>query len=559
LKATNFNGRYVIMDKKATLAIFLSLAVWLAWSYFFLKPEQRIKPAAEKTQVTKEVDVKTRPVQQTVLKTAAFPAAKEEVIAVETETYAISLTNRGAAITQFKYRERDVELIVPGGFYNQKGVFDFALHLGENDFLNGNGLESALWSVEKITDKKIKFSTPVVLSGEKVMVAKTYTFAEKGYSFNVSYTVTNTTGKDITVPGECIISPSDFIGPALDFTNSYNVLNSIYMLEGSFEKERKGNSYFSEPRQIKKETKSTQWIGIMSRYFLLIMIPEKTSGSGVVYDNREKKGFRTGMIMGDASFPSGRETAWSFKVYVGEKNKDKLRTVDERIVDAADISKWIEPIRDFLLWSLLKINMMFHNLGWSLVIFSILTKVLLLPLTMKSTESMKKLQLLNPQINEIRAKYKDKPEVMNKKVMELYKKNKVNPLGGCLPLLVQMPFFFALYSALINAIDLWHAPFIFWINDLSMPDTIFSIQGFNINILPIVMTATTYLQQKMTTGDGGGQQQKMLMMMPLVFIVIFWNMPSGLVLYWTLQNVLQILNQWYINTRSKKADAAAQA
>jgi YidC/Oxa1 family membrane protein insertase len=173
-----------------------------------------------------------------------------------------------------------------------------------------------------------------------------------------------------------------------------------------------------------------------------------------------------------------------------------------------------------------------------------------LPLTKRSTESMKKMQELNPVIQELREKYKDKPDVLNKKIMEVYKKNKVNPMGGCLPLLLQMPFFFALYSALINSVDLWQAPFILWIKDLSLPDTVFTISGFNINILPIVMTATTYLQQKMSTGEAS-QQQKMLLFMPLIFIVIFWNMPSGLVLYWIMQNVLQIAHQMIINRKSK--------
>jgi YidC/Oxa1 family membrane protein insertase len=166
------------------------------------------------------------------------------------------------------------------------------------------------------------------------------------------------------------------------------------------------------------------------------------------------------------------------------------------------------------------------------------------------------MQELNPKVKEIREKYKDKADIMNKKIMELYKKEKVNPLSGCLPLLLQMPFFFALYSALVNSIDLWNAPFIFWIRDLSLPDTIFRIHGFNVNILPVIMTITTFLQQKMTPGSDSTQQQMLIKMMPVIFIVIFWNMPSGLVLYWIMQNVLQILHQLYINKKASRKAAA---
>ena len=155
----------------------------------------------------------------------------------------------------------------------------------------------------------------------------------------------------------------------------------------------------------------------------------------------------------------------------------------------------------------MKINILFGNFGWSLVIFSLLTKLVFLPLTQKSTQSMKKLHELTPQINELREKYKEKPEILNKKIMEIYKKNKVNPASGCLPILVQMPFFFALYSALINSIDLWQAPFVLWMKDLSLPDTIFHIAGFNVNVLPVLMTLTTYLQQKMSTVETTGQQK----------------------------------------------------
>ena len=259
---------------------------------------------------------------------------------------------------------------------------------------------------------------------------------------------------------------------------------------------------------------------------------------------------------------AGKAISHAFKIYVGEKNKEKLVAVDPVLRDAADVNAFIEPIRDFLLWCLMKINILFGNFGWSLVIFSIITKIILMPLTLKSTESMKRLQELNPKIKEIQSKYKDKPDVMNKKVMELYKKEKVNPLSGCLPLLLQMPFFFALYSALINSIDLWQAPFIFWIQDLSLPDTVLTIPGsiafiggFNLNILPILMTLTTYLQQKMTPGAGASQQQMFIKFMPFIFLFIFWNMPSGLIIYWIMQNVLQVLHQLYVNNKGKNEAA----
>ena len=142
-------------------------------------------------------------------------------------------------------------------------------------------------------------------------------------------------------------------------------------------------------------------------------------------------------------------------MYLGEKDKKKLAAMDKSLIDAADVNSLIEPIRNFVIWCLMWINKLIGNLGWALVIFSLLTKVVFMPLTIKSTESMKKMQQLTPKLNELKAKYKDKPDQMQKEMMKLYKDNKVNPMGGCFPLLLQMPFFFALYSALIDSIDLW--------------------------------------------------------------------------------------------------------
>jgi len=281
------------------------------------------------------------------------------------------------------------------------------------------------------------------------------------------------------------------------------------------------------------------------------MMPGEGAGKGVMYDNKKQSGFRTGMLVSLNNLDAGKEVKRTFKVYLGEKDKKKLAAMDKSLIDAADVNSLIEPIRNFVIWCLMWINKLMGNLGLSLVIFSILTKVVFMPLTIKSTESMKKMQQLAPRLNELKVKFKDKPEQMQKEMMKMYKENKVNPMGGCFPLLLQMPFFFALYSALIDSIDLWGAPFILWMKDLSMPDTVLTISGFDLNILPIVMTATTFVQQKLSTVDTGGQQKMLMMMMPLMFIFIFWSMPSGLVLYWALQNIFQIAHQLIINYRTK--------
>ncbi len=570
------------MDKKMLLAVTLSLGVWLLW-YAVFKPVPPPQTSAVDTSAPQETVSSTQPAarsqgraaETTTTTTATGTRGGLQIqgggniaetdVSLKTDKYTVRLSNKGGAITSlvYNYKDRQIELVVPGKVLesnnlNATGIQDLNFYQNDNEFVNGNELNSALWNVEKDSDAKVRFSTVARnTQGTPIRIEKIYTFHKDKYFFNLEYRFTNRGNSTVSMPDNIFIASSpDFVGPTMDFNNSYNIISSIYHINGDFERGSQGGGLFSSAVDTVRERGTVKWVGLMSRYFLMVMVADSFNGSGVIHEGRSNHGYRTGMYVPVDPINPGESVSRSFKVYVGEKNKEKLTAVDTSLIDAADINWMIEPIRDFVLWALFKINLLVGNLGWALVIFSILTKILLLPLTIKSTDSMRKMQELNPKIKEIREKFKDKPEVMNKKVMELYKKEKVNPLSGCLPLLLQMPFFFALYSALINSIDLWNAPFIFWIQDLSMPDTIFQISGFNINILPIIMTITTFLQQKMTPGSDSSQQQMFIKLMPLIFIVIFWNMPSGLIIYWIMQNVLQVLHQVYINKKPAKEAVA---
>jgi len=553
------------MEKRTLLAVVLSAAIWIAWFIIF-KPEPQVvdNKAVQKTQQEKTTQntsdqgsavntplASNKPVSIT----APEIRGSETTTIVETEQYKAVFSNKGAVIKSMLLKEKDVQVVVPQNTFAARGMLDFALHFNDNEFMNGNVLDASYWNMTEQANNTIRFATRIILNGIPLEIQKTFIFTEKGDSFRLEYTLINKGRSDLTLPNNSIIvSPTDLLGPSLDFTNSYNTMKGICSLNEKYKNETKGSGFFSKAGIIKKEEGNVNWIGVASRYLLVIMIPEKFSGSSMMMDNRAETGFRTGMLVPVETMRPGGSVTKSYTVFLGEQNKKRLAAVDKKIEKAADISMLIEPIRYFVIWSLKNINKLFGNMGWSLVIFSILTKVVFMPLTKKSTDSMKKMQALTPKINEIKAKYKDKPDVMQKEMMNMYRENKVNPMGGCLPILLQMPFFFALYSALINSMDLWHAPFIFWIKDLSMPDTVATIAGFNVNILPVLMTISTFLQQKLTTVDTGqSQQQKMMMtIMPLVFIFIFWSMPSGLVLYWTLQNFFQVANQLIVNRFSKE-------
>ena len=575
-------------NKRLLLAILLSFAVWAA--YMLLNPAPMKEPEKKQaTNTTKEV--KQQKVKTDIIKIKEKKKKKpsiilnqkrvkeEKITRVETDKYRITLSNNGAVIKSIKIKERknkkgeEVEAVLDRNsldkktkekyhFPDVKGTFDFSIHFNQNEFLNGNSLDNLLWLQKSSNDGSIRYIAELSLNGIPIQVEKIYSFPNKGYYFNIEYRLINKGRKDIALTnGKVIFSPSDMIGPIMDYKNQYNMnISGIYSSNNDFEMLSKGG-FFDKGGIVKKSSGNVDWIGIMGRYFLVIMIPEGGGGTDVIYDNRDKKGYRTGIYTSVKELKSNEIIKKKFKVYVGEKNKDKLKTVDKKIVDAADVNILIEPIRYFVMLCLKGINKVVGNLGWALVIFSLLSKLVFMPLTIKSTESMKKMQALTPMIKEIKEKYKDQADVIQKETMKLYKEHKVNPMGGCFPLLLQMPFFFGLYSALINSIDLWQVPFIFWIQDLSMPDTILKLSfelpliGNNLNILPILMMISSILQQKITTADSGGQQQKMMMLlMPVVLLFIFWSMPSGLVLYWTLQNVFQVLHHVIFVNRKTKAE-----
>jgi len=210
-----------------------------------------------------------------------------------------------------------------------------------------------------------------------------------------------------------------------------------------------------------------------------------------------------------------------------------------------------------LLWFMNFIYSRVPNYGIAIIVLTILTKILLWPLGSKSYKSMSEMKRLQPLMAEIREKHKDDKKMMNQEIMSLYRTYKINPMGGCLPMVLQIPVFFALYRMLYQAIELRHAPFFLWINDLSAPDRLFHFSfsipfmqpPYGIPVLTVIMGATMLLQQKMSPPPGDPTQAKMMMLMPIVFTVIFINFSSGLVLYWLINNILSIAQQTYIQKK----------
>ena len=240
-----------------------------------------------------------------------------------------------------------------------------------------------------------------------------------------------------------------------------------------------------------------------------------------------------------------------YAVYFGPRDTQILQPLGLELEKAVNFG-FFDIVSKPLLWVLRFFNGFLHNYGWSIILLTILVKILFWPLTHKSYKSMKDMQKIQPKIAKLREKYKDNKEKLNQETMALYKTHKVNPLGGCLPMIIQIPVFFALYSLLGYAIELRHAPFFLWINDLSAPDRLsigmqIPYVGNGIPVLTLLMGASMFIQQKMTPTTGDPTQAKMMLFLPVIFTFMFINFAAGLVLYWLVNNVLSIGQQYYIN------------
>jgi YidC/Oxa1 family membrane protein insertase len=553
----------MIMNKQVIIAAVLIGALWIGYFTYMSNqaeknpPKKDVAPATEQqTPQAKKTDTIEKAAKSTILSVPSR-ANKQEDTLIRTKYYQAILSNKGARIESVKYGARSIELAgipIEGG----KGLLDFGLQFSDKEILTGNELSETLWTMKKISDTKVQFETMAKISGEPVIIQKTYTFNGDSPSFELGYVIKNSGRKQLAFPdGRIIVSPADSLGPKTGSNggSTYDMLYSVYYSDSSFKKGDRGGGFFSTETEMKNHAQKTNWYGIINRYFAVVMIPQDGTCSGVAWDSRKTGSYRIGGYIPVEPLAPGASVERRFKVALAEKEKDILATVDPGIVSANDVSGFIEPLRNGIFWCLVHINMLFGNLGVSIVILSIITKTIFLPLTIKSTNAMKRMSQLQPKVAEIKAKYKDKPQKLQQEMMELYKVHKVNPMSGCLPLLIQMPFFIALYSALSTSLDLWQAPFTLWIKDLSSQDAVWMIPGigYSLNILPILMTASTFIQQKMSSVDTGasGGQAMMMKMMPILFIFFFWTMPSGLTLYWTIQNILQIGHQLYVNKYKK--------
>jgi YidC/Oxa1 family membrane protein insertase len=313
---------------------------------------------------------------------------------------------------------------------------------------------------------------------------------------------------------------------------------------------------------LRKGTKrfegSAAWAAVQTRYFMGAVVATEATTHAAAAGTELRPLTPEQRALLPANAPAEQDVAVStlvvglpgetnpvnrFLVYFGPNDYFQVARLGvhlERVVDLG--FSWISPFSKVLLRVMVWLHALIRNYGLAIIALATLVRVLLHPLNMMSIKSMRAMQRLQPEMQRLKEKYKNDAQALNTAVMALYKENKVNPAGGCLPMLLQMPLFFALYSVLWNAIELRQAPFVAWIHDLSAPDKLFEVAGFPIRLLPLLMAGSGFLTQKLTPTDP--RQASSMYLMNAVMVVFFYNLPSGLVLYWTVMNLLTALQQW---------------
>jgi YidC/Oxa1 family membrane protein insertase len=548
------------------IAIGLSFAVFFVWSIFFgPKPEEQVSQTQQETTQTDSVEpaepsaaAPQEPLQapsqpQPEVATQPEPdTSNDRSVRIDSDLYRIEISERGAAVKSIvlkDYRETmDKES-------DQKELIDIRTRggsalVGYRDSRD-HRLENAIFTVDGNQDRIEIGNQPQVVTfrhqtDNGITIEKAYTFHSGSYLIDLAVRITNQTAQP--VQGELSVALRNVMS---EDAGGYGFAGPSGLIGEKLEQVK-----LKDVEEIPNVDGEIRWVAIEDRYFMTSIIPAEAMAGQMVmgYENEQLQNrlvFKTKELQ-----PADRQE-FVFKLFNGPKSLSLLRTLNNDLDRAIDFG-WVDFFAKPCLLLMNFIYRFIPNYGIAIIILTLITRAMFWPLAQKSYKSMGEMRKLQPLMQEIREKYKDDKAKMNQEMMTLYRTYKINPMGGCLPMLIQLPVFFALYRMLYQAIELRHAPFFGWITDLSAPDRLFEFgfkvpfmdPPYGIPVLTIIMGASMILQQKMTPSPGDPTQAKMMMLMPVIFTVIFINFSSGLVLYWLVSNIFSIAQQYYSQKKS---------
>jgi YidC/Oxa1 family membrane protein insertase len=536
------------MEKRTIIAIVLTILILFLWQ-FYMSPKkpatqpqtqtQTQQPAGQAGQAPETAAKEQQPaaeqlaVTQAAPGTAAVPAApavkSTKQIVVSTPKFTATFGDLGGGMTSLRLKEYKEVVGKTEGKQILENLAPYQYLPVISQLSAGKtSSDATIFTADRgditVTDKPEKLVfTGTLTNGTKVR--KTYTFKPDTYTVDLSIETDVTDNAPVY---------ADFAAMSLKNKSSYT-------FKGPFVYDGKKFDQIKKIDESAGYNKTYVYTGFDLGYFSLILVPQPAEKPGLFIT-------QTGDTPVDR-FALNGGTMESALYFVPNKLSllKQLNINAEKIVNFG----WFDILGKPMLWGMNWANKFTHNYGIDIILLTILIKIIFYPLSLKSGKSMKQMQKMQPVIAKLREKYKDDKEKLNKEMMDIYKTKGINPLGGCLPMLVQIPVFFALYRVLMQAIEFRHAPFMLWVNDLAAPENLFSftVAGYTIpvRLLPLILGATQFLQQKMTPMSADPMQEKMMLFMPIVFTFLFWGFPAGLVIYWLVNNVISIGQQYYIN------------
>ncbi len=534
--------------KRTILAVVLSMAV-LVFFQNYMTPQKPVTgtpgqavqgETALQAPASPEAPAAASP-QASALAPTPTPPQQLRRAVLENEQVRIETSTRAGAVVSAKlkqYKDRigpdgqPVELLsAPSGL----------------DIVGATRLVDAALAWDAIYTEVEKGHNQVVYAWDApngLRIVKTYALPSEGYALDLTVEIRNP-GPGAARDRLGLVMVEDFSGAQKDRLSRYNFAGPAYYAGEKFEevKLKKLPEGVHVPGPV-------SWAALVKGYFLMAALPDEPAG-----------GLRLGAYRGmekvaevELASPvfelgAGRSYTVRYRIYTGPKQQEALAPLGAHLTDVIHYG-FFHPIAMPLLWFLKAIYRITGNYGIAIIVLTILVKVLFWPLSARSFRSMQKMKEIQPKLQRLKEKYGNDKERLNREVMQLYKTHKVNPMGGCLPMIVQIPVFFALYRILLDSIELRHAPFMLWIQDLSAKDPYY--------VTPLLMGVTMFLQQKMTpaTGTNESQMKMMLYGMPVVFTFLFLNFPSGLVIYWLVNNILSVAQQALMLRKSHSPETA---
>ncbi|MBT7271639.1 MAG: membrane protein insertase YidC [Nitrospina sp.] len=548
------------MENRLLVAFVLSLGVFIGWGYIMsmiegppLSQFEMEKQLAE-VPSSKNLEVSQQPSSIGKSKTLSKPTnaassgqtvnednfpGEESTIKISTGAATYIFTNKGAVIKNILLSQHETANGEPIDLVEQKANSPLPLSLESNNSQVTNILQNAYYQPSTLS-MELSESQPTgnlkmqLVHSSGLEVIREFNFRYNNFMVEVETQIKAPTFASQNLTYNVLYGPG--MGGKVTSQTDYIVFSGATTFVNNERLE-------TSPEDIINEVVhrgDLAWTSFQNKYFGTALIPKEGIKSAVVkkYGDNVYVGLKMESVQSSASS--------SHILYAGTKELQVLEKSGHKLVRLMDYG-WFGNKFAFLVKPLLKALQyfyeIFNNYGWAIIFVTIIIKIIFAPLTHKSFKSMKGMHKVQPYVKIIQERHKGDRQKMNEEMIELYKKHKVNPLGGCLPMLLQIPVFIGLYHALFFSIELRGAPFVGWVKDLSVADPYY--------VWPVIMGATMFLQQKLNPSIGDPMQQKIMMMLPIVFTFLFMSFPSGLVLYWTINNILTISQQAYIYKFSK--------